>query len=266
MSHLPDILNQILKHKRQELAEAEARAPLGDLKSRAADRPAPADMAAALRRDGDGPVRLIAEIKRRSPSAGDIVAEFDPRQIAAQYAEAGADAVSVLTNERYFGGRLEYLEQAKSVVPMPVMRKDFLIAPYQVWEARAWAADTFLLIADALEGTLLAELIALGRELGMEPLVESHDEEALGRTLEAGAKLIGVNNRDLRTFTVDLATTERLARLVPAGCVLVAESGIATDADVSRLLAAGVQAILVGESLMRSGDKSELVAKFKAAR
>lgn len=266
MSDLPDILNQILRHKRQELAAAESRVPLDELKSRAADCPPASAMAAALRRDKDGPVRLIAEIKRRSPSAGDIVAEFDPRGIAAQYATAGADAISVLTNERYFGGKLEYLAQTKSVSPVPVMRKDFIVAPYQVWEARAWLADTFLLISDALEASLMTDLVGLGRELGMEPLVESHDEEALGRAVNAGATLLGVNNRDLRTFTVDLGTTERLACHVPKGAVLVAESGVTTEGDVSRLLAAGVQAILVGESLMRAGDKSELVARFKAAR
>jgi indole-3-glycerol phosphate synthase len=266
MSELPDILNQILTHKRQELAAAEHRMPLAELQGRAADRPPADDMAAALRRTDNGPVRVIAEIKRRSPSAGDIVAEFDPRRIASQYAQAGADAVSVLTNERYFGGKLEYIEQAKSVFSMPVMRKDFIVSAYQVWEARAWAADTFLLIADALEPSLLADLLALGRQLGMEPLVESHDEAALGRAVDAGATLLGVNNRDLRTFTVDLATTERLARFVPARAVLVAESGITVAEDVSRLMAVGVQAVLVGESLMRAGDKSELVARFKAAR
>jgi indole-3-glycerol phosphate synthase len=266
MSDLPDILNQILRHKRQELAAAESRVPLDELKGRVADCPAAAAMASSLRREKGGPVRLIAEIKRRSPSAGDIVAEFDPRDVAAQYVAAGADAISVLTNERYFGGKLEYLAQVKSVSPVPVMRKDFIVSPYQVWETRAWRADTFLLISDALEASLLTDLIGLGRELGMEPLVESHDEEALGRSVDAGAILLGINNRDLKTFTVDLGTTERLARYVPKGAVLVAESGITSDRDVSRLLAAGVQAILVGESLMRAGDKSELVARFKAAR
>jgi len=266
MSDLPDILNQILRHKRQELAAAESRVPLDELKGRVADCPAAAAMASSLRREKGGPVRLIAEIKRRSPSAGDIVAEFAPRDVAAQYVAAGADAISVLTNERYFGGKLEYLAQVKSVSPVPVMRKDFIVSPYQVWETRAWRADTFLLISDALEASLLTDLIGLGRELGMEPLVESHDEEALGRSVDAGAILLGINNRDLKTFTVDLGTTERLARYVPKGAVLVAESGITSDRDVSRLLAAGVQAILVGESLMRAGDKSELVARFKAAR
>jgi len=266
MSDLPDILNQILRHKRQELAAAESRVPLDELKGRVADCPAAAAMASSLRREKGGPVRLIAEIKRRSPSAGDIVAEFDPRDVAAQYVAAGADAISVLTNERYFGGKLEYLAQVKSVSPVPVMRKDFIVSPYQVWETRAWRADTFLLISDALEASLLTDLIGLGRELGMEPLVESHDEEALGRSVDAGAILLGINNRDLKTFTVDLGTTERLARYVPKGAVLVAESGITSDRDVSRLLAAGVQAILVGESLMRAGDKSELVVRFKAAR
>ena len=266
VDNLPDILAEILRHKRGELIRVKAALSLADLKARGADRPPARDMAAALTRDVGGPVRLIAEVKRRSPSAGEICSEFNPRTIAAQYAEAGADAISVLTDAKYFGGRLAYLDEVRSAAELPVLRKDFILEAYQVWEARAWGADSFLLIADALAPGELAELVSLGRELGMEPLVESHDERALERAVASGAKLLGVNNRDLRTFTVDLQTAVRLAGQVPDDRIPVAESGIRTAGDIGQLLAAGIQAVLVGESLMRAGNRAELVAEFKSAR
>ncbi|NIA21616.1 MAG: indole-3-glycerol phosphate synthase TrpC [Anaerolineaceae bacterium] len=266
MNDLPDILAEILRHKRGELADRKAALSLAEVRARAGDRPPARDMAAALTREPGGAVRVIAEIKRRSPSAGEICSDFNPRTIAAGYAEAGVDAVSVLTDEKYFGGRLEYLDEVRSAGGLPVLRKDFLLEAYQVWEARAWGGDSFLLIADALAAGELAELVSLGRELGMEPLVESHDQRALERAVASGAKLLGVNNRDLRTFSVDLQTTVRLAGQVPDDRLLVAESGIRTAGDVGRLLAAGVQAILVGQSLMRAKNRAELVGQFKSAR
>jgi len=266
VNDLPDILAEILQHKRGELARVKAALSLAEVRARAGDRPATRDMAAALAREAGAAVRVIAEIKRRSPSAGEICGDFNPRTIAAGYAEAGADAISVLTDEKYFGGKLEYLDEARSAAELPVLRKDFILEAYQVWEARAWGADSFLLIADALAAGELTELVSLGRELGMEPLVESHDQRALERAVASGAKLLGVNNRDLRTFSVDLQTTVRLAGQVPGDRLLVAESGIRTAGDIGRLLAAGVQAVLVGESLMRAENRAELVGEFKSAR
>ena len=266
MTDLPDILAEILDHKRQELARSMTVVPLGDLRRRAAAAPPTRDLAGALRREPGGPVRIIGEVKRRSPSAGLIRADFDPVRLAGELAAGGADAVSVLTDEKYFGGRLSFLSDVRDAVGIPVLRKDFLIDAYQVHEARAWGADAFLLIADALDASLLADLVALGRELQMEALVESHDEAALERALASGATLIGVNNRDLRTFAVDLETTVRLAACVAGDRVLVAESGVATAADVSLLLAAGAQAVLVGESLMRADGIATAIGRLKSAR
>jgi indole-3-glycerol phosphate synthase len=266
MTDLPDILTEILHHKRQELARARVEAPLEDLRHRAADAPPVRDMLRGLRRQPGGPVRVLGEIKRRSPSAGVIRTDFDPVRLAGQLSAGGADAISVLTDEKYFGGHLSFLADVRDAVGIPVLRKDFLIDAYQVHEARAWGADAFLLIADALEAPLLRDLVALGRELGMEALVESHDEPALERALASGATLIGVNNRNLRTFQVSLDTTVRLGAMVPADRVLVAESGVATADDVATLLGAGAQAVLVGESLMRADGIATAIARLKSAR
>lgn len=266
MADLPDILVEILDHKRAELARARSAVCVGDLRRRATDAAPPRDMIAALRRAPDGPVRIIGEVKRRSPSAGLIREEFDAAHLAGCLAAGGADAISVLTDEKYFGGRLDFLGDVHEAVDVPVLRKDFIIDAYQIWEARAWGADAVLLIADALDESLLGDLVALGDELGMAALVESHDTAALGRALASGATLVGVNNRDLRTFTVDLATTARLGAMIPSDRILVAESGMACAADVATVLAAGAQAILVGESLMRSGDMARTLAEFKRAR
>jgi indole-3-glycerol phosphate synthase len=266
VNDLPDILAEILAHKRVELERSMRDVPLAELRGRAADAPPARDMAAALTRRAGGPVRLIGEVKRRSPSAGVIREDFDAGRLAAGLADAGADAVSVLTDEKYFGGRIEFLAKARAATGVPVLRKDFITDPYQVWEARAWGADAFLLIADALEPALAADLVALGRQMGMEALVESHTAEALERAVDSGARLLGVNNRDLRTFEVSLATTERLATCVPPDRILVAESGVRTAADVSRLLRAGAQAVLVGEALMRAENVAEKISTLKSAR
>lgn len=266
MKDLPDILAEILAHKRAELQRAVAEVPLETLRRRAAEAPAPRDMVGALRRSEGGPVRLIAEVKRRSPSAGLIRTDFDAARLARRLEQGGADAVSVLTDEKYFGGSLDFLGDVRDAVAVPILRKDFLVDAYQVWQSRAAGADAFLLIADALEGDVLGELLALGRRLGMEALVESHDPAALDRAVASGATLLGINNRNLRSFTVDLDTTVRLADRVPPGRILVAESGVRTAADVSRLLAAGAQAVLVGEALMRSDNPGEVIREFRAAR
>jgi len=219
---------------------------------------APRGFAAALRRSGE--VRLLAEVKRRSPSAGDIRPGADPAEVARAYVQGGAAALSVLTDRDYFGGDLAFLRAVRAAVPVPVIRKDFLIDPVQVWEARAAGADAVLLIARILDPPLLKELHDLARELGMDALVEAHTEPELERALDAGATLVGVNNRDLDTFVTDLELSVRLAPRVPAGVTYVAESGIRTAEDVDRLGEAGVDAILVGESLMRQAELRDAAA------
>ena len=274
---MPNILDNILTVKRREAADLAPRQ--ADLRAAARDAPPARSLSAALRR-GQGtvplssrgtvpvssPIRVVAEIKRRSPSVGVIVDPFDPVRIAATYAAAGAEAISCLTDREFFGGSIEDLRRVRIAVPLPVLRKDFLIAPVQIYEARAAGADAVLLIAEALNPAAMEDLASLAADLGMEVLAEAHGAEALASAIACGAALVGVNNRDLATFKVDLATTERLAPLVrKAGRVLVAESGIAGVADVRRVLAAGADAILVGEALLRSPDIAAKIAEFKCA-
>ena len=258
------ILDEILAYKRTEVAEARARVPAAALAGRAESfSEAPRGFARAL---GEGPPpRVIAAIKRRSPSRGEIRKDFDPAACAKAYFEGGAAALSVLTDERYFGGRLAYLAAARAAAPIPILRKDFLVDAYQVDEARVAGADAVLLIVAALDDATLRALHARTLTLGLDALVEVHDEAELDRALGAGAKLVGVNNRDLRTFQVDLAVTERLAKRTPADVLLVAESGIFGGADVRRLAAAGARAFLVGESLMREPDPGLALRKLREA-
>lgn len=244
------ILDRIVRTKRDEVKQAAPRLPEYRDIARQAD--APRGFAAALRRPRE--VRLLAEVKRRSPSAGDIRPGADPVEVARAYVQGGAAALSVLTDREYFGGDLQFLRAVRGAVEVPVIRKDFLIDPVQVWEARAAGADAVLLIVRILEQPLLQELHDLARELGMDVLVEAHTEAELGRAMDIGATLVGVNNRDLDTFVTDLDLSLRLAPRVSADVTYVAESGIRTAADVDRLGAVGVDAILVGESLMRQAD------------
>lgn len=244
------ILDRIVTTKRSEVAAAAPR--LAEFRARALDAPPPRPFAAALRRPGE--VRLLAEVKRRSPSAGEIRPGADPVEVARDYVAGGAAALSVLTDRDYFGGDLAFLAAVRTAVPVPVLRKDFLVDAVQLWEARAAGADAVLLIARILEPPLLEALLALAGELGMDALVEAHTAAELERVLAAGATLVGVNNRDLDTFTTDLELAARLAATVPEAVGYVAESGIRTAADVDRMGAAGVDAVLVGESLMRQAD------------
>jgi indole-3-glycerol phosphate synthase len=244
------ILDRIVRTKQDEVRETIPR--LGEYRDIARQADAPRGFAAALRRPGE--VRLLAEVKRRSPSAGDIRPGADPVEIARAYVAGGAAALSVLTDRDYFGGDLQFLRAVRGAVPVPVIRKDFLIHPVQVWEARAAGADAVLLIARILEQSLLQELHGLATELGMDALVEAHTGDELDRALAAGATLVGVNNRDLDTFVTDLDLCVRLAPRVPSHVTYVGESGIRTAEDVDRLGAAGIDAILVGESLMRQPD------------
>lgn len=246
------ILEKIVVTKRREVAEARQRRPEIELRAALADAPPVRDFFAPLA--VEGPIRLIAEVKKASPSAGVIRADFDPVAIAQIYEAHGAACLSVLTDEPYFQGSLDYLRAVKAAVELPVLRKDFLIDSYQLLEARSAGADAVLLIAECLDDCSLRKLHNEALELGLTPLVELYEPANLPRVLEAGATLIGVNNRNLHTFEVDLEHTLRLRREVPNDCVLVGESGIRTRADVLRLEAAGVDAILVGESLMREPD------------
>jgi indole-3-glycerol phosphate synthase len=245
-----DLLAEIVATKVEEVA---ALAPVGgELRAAALDMPPARGFGAALRVPGE--VRLLAEVKRRSPSAGPIREGADPAEVAVWYQAAGAAALSVLTDRRYFDGSLSGLRSVRAAVEVPILRKDFIIDAVQVWEARSAGADAVLLIARILEGDRLPELHGVAESAGLDVLVEVHDEDELERALGAGATLVGVNNRDLRTFTTDLGLTHALAPRVPAHVSLVAESGIRSSSDVQALGAAGVDAVLVGESLMRQPD------------
>jgi indole-3-glycerol phosphate synthase len=246
------ILDEIVASKHREIEASRRRLPLDELEVQAASAPPVRDFRAALA--GPGPIRLIAEVKKASPSAKVIRADFDPIAIARTYQAHGAACLSVLTDAPYFQGHLSYLARIRASVAIPLLRKDFIIDEYQVVEARMAGADAVLLIAEILDDAQLAALLARIRGLGMAALVEFHDEANLPRVLEAGADLVGVNNRDLTRFVTDLDLTFRLRDQIPPEVVLVSESGIRTRSDVERLEAAGVSAILVGESLMRADD------------
>jgi len=247
-----DILDRIVLSKRGEIAVARQERPFEELEELAAAMPPPRDFRAALA--GPGPIRLIAEIKKASPSAQVIRAKFDPVAIGRIYQNHGATCLSVLTDTPYFQGHLAYLTQVHAAVSIPVLRKDFLVDDYQVVEARAAGADAILLIAEILDDIVLGRLLEGAKRLGMAALVEFHDVANLGRVLASGADLIGINNRDLTDFATDLEHTLRLRDQIPPEIVLISESGIRTRRDVERLEAARISAILVGESLMRAPD------------
>jgi indole-3-glycerol phosphate synthase len=246
------ILDEIIATKHREVAAARRRMPLAEMEDQAAEAPPVRDFRAALA--GPGPIRMIAEVKKASPSAGVMRADFDPIAIARTYQAHGAACLSVLTDAPYFQGHLSYLARIRASVAIPLLRKDFLIDEYQVVEARMAGADAVLLIAEVLDDEALARLLARARGLGMAALVEFHDEANLERVLAAGADLVGVNNRDLRRFVTDLELTLRVRGRIPPEVLVVSESGIRTRRDVERLEAAGVSAILVGETLMRADD------------
>ena len=246
------ILDEIVATKHREVASARLRLPIEELEAQAAEAPPVRDFRAALA--GPGPIQLIAEVKKASPSAGLIRADFDPIAIARTYQAHGAACLSVLTDVPYFQGHLSYLARIRASVAIPILRKDFVIDEYQVVEARMAGADAVLLIAEILDDAQLRSLQELARRWGMAALVEFHDPANLSRVLASGADLVGVNNRDLHRFVTDLDLTLRLRDQIPPDVVLVAESGIRTRADVDRLEAAGVAAMLVGETLMRSPD------------
>jgi indole-3-glycerol phosphate synthase len=255
-----NILTKIVATKRTEIERAKSAVSERELRAQLATAPPVRDFFGALATVG--PIKLIAEVKKASPSKGIIRADFDPVAIAQIYAAAGATCLSVLTDEPYFQGSLDYLRQIRAAVEIPLLRKDFILDAYQLLEARIAGADAVLLIAECLDDCNLRSLHNEAIELGLTPLVEFYEPENLDRVLAAGATLIGTNNRDLRTFEVDLHHTMRMRERVPLDCVFVSESGIATRADALLLEAAGADAMLVGESLMREADIGLAVRKL----
>jgi len=252
---MSDILQRILARKREEIDDRRARVSERDLQRRLADAPPVRGFGAALRaKVAAGSAAVIAEIKKASPSKGVMRADFRPAEIAASYAAGGAACLSVLTDVDFFQGADAYLQQARASCALPVLRKDFTVDAYQVYEARALGADCILLIVAALEDRDLRELATLAQSLGLDVLVEVHDGAELDRALATGTTLIGINNRNLRTFDTRLETTLELRDRVPAERLLVTESGIHTRADVAQMRAAGVHAFLVGEAFMRADD------------
>ena len=251
---MTDKLTEICVVKREEVAARKGLATLDDLDRAAQSASPPRGFRAALEARAEGGFGLIAEIKKASPSKGLIRADFRPAEHAIAYEQGGAACLSVLTDAPYFQGHEDYLMDARAACSLPVLRKDFTLDPWQVAEARAIGADAILIIVAALEDAEMAEIEAAAIERGMDVLVEVHDEAEMQRAARLRSRLIGVNNRDLRTFRTDLATTERLVPLAPEGTLLVAESGIGAHADLGRLAESGVRCFLVGESLMRESD------------
>jgi indole-3-glycerol phosphate synthase len=266
-ANTPDILKNIVAHKQAEVAAAKATVSINELKARIADlEDTPRGFERHLREAAaSGWTAIIAEVKKGSPSKGLIREDFDPLEIAGVYADNGATCLSVLTDERFFMGHLRFLTLIRETVSLPLLRKDFICDPYQIYEARAAGADAILLIAAMLDLDQLLEFHAVARELHLDVLLEVHDGGEMETALRTDCTLIGVNNRNLRTFAIDLGTTARLARMMPADRLLVAESGINDRADVERLKGDGASAFLVGESLMRENDIGAKLRELLAA-
>ncbi|HWN36034.1 MAG TPA: indole-3-glycerol phosphate synthase TrpC [Pseudonocardia sp.] len=256
------VLDSILDGVREDLAQRQSEVPLAELKARVAGVAPALDPLPAFRAPG---VSIIAEVKRSSPSKGALADIPDPAWLAARYADGGAAAISVLTERRRFSGSLADLAAVRASVAIPVLRKDFVVTPYQVWETRAFGADLILLMAASLDDAQLAELLGLSTELGLTALVEAHTDVELERVGRAGARLVGVNARNLKTLEVDRSIYAKLAPLIPAGAVRVAESGVAGPEDVAEYHSWGADVVLVGEALVRSGDPQDAVAKFIAS-
>jgi indole-3-glycerol phosphate synthase len=260
---MEDILTRILEAKRREVESAKARLPLRELERLARAAAPPRGFEAALRkRAAEGRPAVIAEIKRASPSKGLIRSDFDPARIARSYAENGATCLSVLTDRDFFGGSRADLEAARGACTLPVLRKDFIVDPYQVFESRSWGADCILLIVGAVPDDELARLEAIAKDAGLDVLVESHDAEQLERALRLETALVGINNRNLKTFETRLETTLDLAPRIPSSRLLITESGVASQQDVARLKAAKVSAYLVGSAFMAAPDPGAELARL----
>lgn len=259
-----NILNRIVEARRVSLAHRKRALPEVALKIAVEKKvPPPRDFAAALNQAGG--INIISELKKASPSLGIIRQEYAPAALAASLAEAGAAALSVLTEEDFFSGSLADLKEASRVTKIPILRKDFIVDPWQVWETRAAGADSYLLIAAILDDSGMAELLELGRSLKMEPLVEVHSREELNRAIKVGARIIGVNNRDLRDFQVHLETSLELVKAIPEDCIAVSESGLKSHDDLVRLQLAGFDAFLIGEHVMQSADPAAALRSLRMA-
>jgi indole-3-glycerol phosphate synthase len=257
------ILDEIFTHKRTEVAAARERVSISDLETAIRELSIPPDFIEAMKGTADSAPRLIAEVKYRSPSKGILCSAFDPQSLAHTYAENGAAAISVLTDEKFFGGSLDYLQNiADSKLGAPLLRKDFIFDRFQLLEARACGASAILLIVAMLEPAQLRDLLTAAREIDLEALVETHTQDEVEQALEAGACVIGVNNRNLHTFTVSLEASLQLRHLIPSDVVMVAESGIHTIDDAAQLAAAGVDAMLIGEGLVTASDVGGKVREF----
>ncbi len=256
------ILEEILANKREELASSKARLPLAELRSRCEGLPPAREFEPELRPAGPGRVRLIAEVKKASPSRGVLAGSFDPLGLARICARNGAAALSVLTDQRYFQGHIALLAEIRAAVSVPLLRKDFILDEYQLWESRAAGADAVLLIVAALEPPKLRDLLHAAKGVGLGALVEVHAREELDRALSLGAQVIGINNRDLRTFETRIETSLALIPLIPPGPVAVSESGFFTRRDVERVVAAGAHAVLAGEALVTAADPAAKVREL----
>jgi indole-3-glycerol phosphate synthase len=255
------VLDGILDGVLEDLAQRQREVSLDELRARVADAPPALDPLPGFRADG---VSIIAEVKRRSPSKGALADIPDPAKLAAEYAAGGAAAISVLTERRRFGGSLADLDAVRAEVAVPLLRKDFIVTEYQLWEARAHGADLALLMVVSLDGDQLGDLYGLARELGLTPLVEAHTEDEVARAAEVGAEVIGINARDLTTLEVDRSVFATLSPVIPAGAVRVAESGVAGPEDVAEYRRQGADVVLVGEALVKSGDPRSSITRFRA--